>query len=79
VTVASLQQPVEEQAERQGQDPAARRRALIVVAVVVAVIVIAVIAILVLPKLFTVYRLAGVARQVPGEGAEAAVHRVGRR
>jgi hypothetical protein len=62
VTVASLQQS----AEKHGQDPAARRRALIVVAVVVAVIVIAII---VLPTLFTVYRLACVARQVLGEGA----------
>jgi serine/threonine protein kinase len=39
-----------------GQDAVARRRRLIVVAIVLAVIVIAILAILVLPKAFTVYR-----------------------
>jgi serine/threonine protein kinase len=55
VTAAQLEQP----ADKHGRDPAARRRAFIIAAVVVAVIVIAIIA---LPTLFTVYRLAGVAR-----------------
>ena len=48
--------PAQNSATPQAPDSAAGRRPIVVVAVVVAVIVIAIIAILVLPRLFTVYR-----------------------